>query len=161
MKSPSPKFPIQILLLHPCPDLFPICPDLLSPTLNPSFSRPPRISTRVFTTLIHPTDSVPTVLYSHPWNSNSNLSSFVPSISHHCSTFPNPLFSPLPILQPTSSGHIWINPYEPNSSLGSFNHCHQVKYTSTNPRIECAGYVNRYLLFHSYFKLDLNKILDI
>ena len=55
-------------------------PRLLSPTLNPSFSQPPRISTRVFATLGLPTDNVPTVLYSHPWSSNSNLPSFAPPL---------------------------------------------------------------------------------
>ena len=53
-------------------------PQLLSSTLNPSFSQPPRISTRVFATLGLPTDNVPTVLYSHSWSSNSNFPSFAP-----------------------------------------------------------------------------------
>ena len=151
-RVPNPNF-----IAPPVPRPVFNLPRLLSPTLNPSFSQPPRISTRTFTTLVRPTDNVPTVLYSHPWNSNSNLPSFVSSNPYRCSTFPNPLFSPLPLLQPASSGHTWINPYEPNSSLGSFNHCHQVKYTSTNPRIECAGYVNRYLSFFIHIlKLDFS-----
>ena len=39
-------------------------PRLLSPTLNPSFSQPPRISTRVFATLGLPTDNVPSLVFS-------------------------------------------------------------------------------------------------
>ena len=135
-------------VIPPIPRAIPSWPLLLSPTLNPSFSQPPRISTRVFATLGLPTDNVPTVLYSHPWSSNPNLpSSAFPTNPCRCSvlstTFPNPPIIP----QPAPFGYTWINPYQPRPSLGSFNHCYQVNYTSSNPRIECAGYVNRYLLF--------------
>ena len=129
------------------------------PVLNPSFSNPPRISTRVFTTLDPSTDDIPTVLYSHPWNPNSDLPSFAtPANSYRCSTFPNPLSS-LSIPQPSPYRPAWINPYEPRPSLGSFNHCCQVNYTTNNWRIECAGYVNRYfilsLIFHIFFFFEL------
>ena len=123
-------------------------PQLLSSTLNPSFSQPPRISTRVFATLGLPTDNVPTVLYSHSWSSNSSVPSFAPPTNPcRCSILSN-TFSNLPIPpQPSSFRYTWINPYEPRPSLGSFNHCYQVSYTSQNPRIECAGYVNRYYFY--------------
>ena len=128
-------------------------PRPLFSTLNPSFSQPPRISTRVFATLGLPTDNVPTVLYSHSWSSNSNLPSFAPPTNPcRCSVLSN-TSSNLPILpQSPSFGYTWINPYEPRPSLGLFNHCYQVGYTSRNPRIECAGYVNRYLLLSFVFK---------
>ena len=130
------------------PRTIPNWPRLLFPTLNPSFSQPPRISTTVFATLGLPTDNVPTVLYSHPWSSNSNFPSFVPPANPcTCSVLSN-VFSNPPILpQPLSFGYTWINPYEPRPSLGSFNHCYQVNYIINNPRIECAGYVNKYLLY--------------
>ena len=123
-------------------------PRLLSPTLNPSFSQPPRISTRVFATLGLPTDNVPTVLYSHSWSSNSNLPSFAPPTNPcRCSILSNTFSNPPILPQPSSFRYTWINPYEPRPSLGLFNHCYQVSYTSWNLRIECAGYVNRYLLY--------------
>ena len=145
-RVPNPNF-----IAPPVPRSNSNWPSLLSPTLHPSFSQPPRISTRIFTTIVHPTDTIPTVLYSHPWNTNPIFPSCTPSTnSYRCPTFPNPFSVPLTSPQPSSSGYVWINPYEPRPSLGSFNHCLQVNYTSNNPRIECAGYVNRYyFLLHN------------
>ena len=125
-----------------------IFPRALPSTLNPSFSQPPRISTRVFTTVGLFTDNIPTVLYSHPWSSNSNFPSFTsPANPCRCSLLPNTFPVPSTFPQPSSFGLAWINPYEPRPSLGSFNYCYQMDYTSNNPRIECAGFVNRYLFY--------------
>ena len=132
----------------PIPRTISSWPQLLSSTLNASFSQPPRISTRVFATLVLSTDNVPTVLYSHPWSSIPNLPSFAPPTNPcRCSVLSTTFSNPPIIPQPAPFGYIWINPYQPRPSLGSFNHCYQVNYTSNNPRIECAGYVNRYLLY--------------
>ena len=142
-ESPSSVFPAS-----PMPRTTSTFPRVLPSTLNPSFSQPPRISTRVFTTVGLFTDNVPTVLYSHPWSSNSNFPSFTSSANPcRCSFLPNTLPIPSTFPQPSSFGLTWINPYEPRPSLGSFNYCYQVNYTSNNPRIECAGYVNRYLFY--------------
>ena len=156
-KVPNPNF-----IAPPMPRSNPILSQLLSPTLHPSFSQPPRISTRVFTTLVHPTDNVPTVLYSHPWNSNPIPSLLAPSISSYGSPIlPNPFPRPSAPSIPSSSEPAWINPYEPRPSLGSFNHCHLVNYTSNNPRIECAGYVNRYFTFYFFVNRNFKALISI
>ena len=175
-RVPNPNF-----IAPPVAKTIPSQPRLFSPTLNPTFSQPPRISTKVYTTLGFPTDNIPTVLHSHSWSSDHGFSSFTPSTqpcrcsvlgstitnplnsSHASLGFPfrhDPAWNSSRISSRPSVYPIWVNPYEPRPSFGSFNHCYQVTYTNNNPRIECAGFVNRYsyCLFNFQFPLKHKKI---